>query len=985
MHLRSFPIFLFSALLAFSCSDSKTTTDDKPVTEVNKTQVTNSESVTRGDQQVESDYVDVIHPDARYVNDVFDIPELTITPSPDAGSEISFPQGTKVQDYDVSPEGMLVAALVGTGNAFQIKFWNIGTNRFVDSISLTQCPQYSALTWHHDASRLFVTGDRGAEHYVFSVNVKDPKHQIDTIYTSTKPLRRLVLGPRPFITTFNREVRKEVYEYRLFLGEGTDDGDYRIISITEHGDRKYQVVGDEETFIAWQKLHADYPPSSITADWALPLAFHPGGHELIWQNKSGEFFVSQYDRSWHFNARLQDITIKGGTITPTPNGLGLIHWQKNTKGIGVYLLSARTESVQLNGYQFIAPPSSVPDGKGFVGLTRTDGTDRFVYSPITMPLADVVNAWMFGDSRDEIDRFQKDAGLLRPNMFDQLYKLYETENYYCDGFDRNSPTRPYMVTTDIFWELFGAAYQGMFITRERDIAIPSFWMMIESGYVYYQTHSVNSKWKSVFETLNAFELSHSNSEVSRIVDEQDCYSDILGYKFSYSNLKPRGFYTATEETQKYFKAFKYFTTVFKDKPLILSELNSLPAPVLKAAKTWISAYDGFIAPSLEQIAWKNIQRKSPVYCQYLTENTTVFPLSWGIDNEIFNATIYHSSFPEELQISNKSDKRLLPSGLDLAAVLGSKFAEDLLKNDLARFPNLGPVIGNLKTIYSKHKTSEDFTANIYNTWMNALATQWLEDMYPLNNDPAQKLWKTKRLQTGLATWATLRHATVLVNNTSAAECGEGGFEEIIMRAPRGFVEPDPRTFFAIAGLFDLGVRYSTSALQSLPSTDLARTDLYKGIIDRLTEAAAEARAFGKMAEKEVAGQMLSNEENDKVLHVARVAEHLFLTFNSISNNDQGMADPDPMAKICDVAGNANTSHLMVAVGNSMEWDHVVPYYGRRQIVKGSVYSYYEFKSSSLLDDKEWRSRVNKQEFLPWVQTYITKETANGIATTLYTK
>ncbi len=80
--------------------------------------------------------------------------------------------------------------------------------------------------------------------------------------------------------------------------------------------------------------------------------------------------------------------------------------------------------------------------------------------------------------------------------------------------------------------------------------------------------------------------------------------------------------------------------------------------------------------------------------------------------------------------------------------------------------------------------------------------QWADDVVSPNAAGDEALWRSKRLQTGLASWATLRHATVLVNERTTAECGEAGFEPIVLRPPRGYVEPDPRTFEAIAALFD---------------------------------------------------------------------------------------------------------------------------------------------------------------------------------------
>ena len=72
-----------------------------------------------------------------------------------------------------------------------------------------------------------------------------------------------------------------------------------------------------------------------------------------------------------------------------------------------------------------------------------------------------------------------------------------------------------------------------------------------------------------------------------------------------------------------------------------------------------------------------------------------------------------------------------------------------------------------------------------------------------------------------------------------------------------------------------------------------------------------------------------------------------------------------MPKIADVALDRDSNDcLFVVVGNAMEWNHIVPFYGRRQMVRGAIYSYYEFVSDEFLNDEEWRERVEKQDFLP---------------------
>jgi len=352
------------------------------------------------------------------------------------------------------------------------------------------------------------------------------------------------------------------------------------------------------------------------------------------------------------------------------------------------------------------------------------------------------------------------------------------------------------------------------------------------------------------------------------------------------------------------------------------------------------------------------------------------------------STVYHPTLPSELQIKGASGGRMLPTGLDLASALENDFAENLLESDYLKYPPLRKVIGNLKKNFKAKSAEPEFKDNLYNQWINAIAVQWADSVHSTNGIKDSGIWQTKRLQTGLATWATLRHATVLVNERTAAECGEGGFEEILMRAPRGYVEPDPYTFAAIANLFEIAVKYVSGTIAD--KNDIKedyrseQRSLYEGIINRLKEAANEAREFQLMAEKERKGESLSNEENEKILYVARTGEHLFLVFNSLSNKDYALSNPDPIAKIADIAGDGKISpFLMSAVGNAMEWNYVVPFYGRHEIVKGSIYSYYEFQSKQLLNDLEWREKVTKQDFLPWIKPYITDQSASGMADTGY--
>jgi len=918
---------------------------------------------------------------SRVFKGVFDLSELTISRSPDSTRTIFVNTGEKMVDYDVSPAGPVVAALIkdGSGN-YSIKFWQISQKKFSDSCAIFNGFTVTTIAWHPRASALFVIGIKDNTYHILKVEKDEKGWTAKSIFSSTNQLRRLVVCPRPFIVGYNDSLKEEYFAYRIFFGMANDDNSFRITTITETGSRFYQVVGLEKSISHFDE---EDTPSVMKASYALPIAFHPDGNELLWEDKNHNFFVADYDnRVWGNSAPLAKGISNDGTITPTPNGMGLLHWQKDKPGIGLYIMNSRKEDRQIPEYQFTSTPSSVPDGKGIVGLTEANGRDALNYVPINVPLADVANAWMYSTSQEEMSLFQKNYGLFRPNTGDQLYKLYETENYYCGDYDMSTPTRPYMVTTDIFWELFGAAYQGLFITKERENAIPGFWQFIDKANNYFATAKNTSSWAPVFKALSDLNSDNKNNpEVERMYAQQSVYTDIQKDNFDYSELKPRGHYAADSEMQKYFMAFKYFTTIYTDKPELLKELNTLPNDIKGIAVKWIESYMGLISSPRSPLVWSNIKYNRPSYNEYPGEDPTLFPLSWGIDNEVIYSTIYHEKFPLDKQIIGKDGPRMLPSGLDLASVLGDGFAESLLQSDYDKYPNLRKVINHLKENFRKNSSNN---TTLYDKWMNALAVQWVDTVMSPNGNTDKNIFNVKRLQTGLASWTTLRHTTILVNERDAAECGEGGFEEIVLSAPRGYVEPDPYTFSAIAGLFDAAISYVPESVKEKTNgmEDNEKGSLYDGIIKRLKETAKDARMFQAMAEKEKRGEPLTNEEYERILYVGRDAEHYFLIFESLTNKDYGLATPDPIAKIADVSGDQG-NYLMAAVGNAMEWDNIVPFWGRHEIVKGSIYSYYEFPSEQLLNDKEWQEKVSTQEYPSWIKPYITKQSVNYPAITGY--
>jgi hypothetical protein len=282
---------------------------------------------------------------------------------------------------------------------------------------------------------------QGQKYVIFKVAPAGGKWTARQIYSSVQEIRRLVPGPKPFLVEIDQPSTREVQAYRLFFGLKGSGGNYSIHSITEDGKREYQAIGPGAT--QTKSLDDEYPPSKITANFALPVGFHPAGHILLWEDARNCFHAAGYARDhWEKSARLFGREICGGTVGATPNGAGIIHWEAGKQGVDILLDRGTIRKHDAAGYQLVAAPSSVPDGRGIVGITRSEAGFAVNYIPVDVPLADVVNAWMYFESDGDLSLLTRHGGLFRDlKDSDQLYALYDSELYACGNhiFDQKYP------------------------------------------------------------------------------------------------------------------------------------------------------------------------------------------------------------------------------------------------------------------------------------------------------------------------------------------------------------------------------------------------------------------------------------------------------------------------------------------------------------------------------------------------------------------
>ena len=923
----------------------------------------------------------------------FDTPERVVEASPAGPASLALGAGESVVDYEVSPAGGLVALEVKGAPGYDVRLWKMGEGAAPVAWKTPAGVTLKGLTWHPAKERtLFLLAASGAGHQILRLEEKAGVWTTAAVLTRPSILRRIVVGSRPSLySTAKGDI---VTEYRLYYGAALRDGAWSVRSVTESGVRDVQIVGPKATMD--RVAGEDEYPSSVSAPSALPLGFHPAGDRLLWEEPGKRFREARFAGSWSEEKKpFLDGRLSGGTAIWLANGLGLVHWLSGVPGVElVFAADAESRRVATE-VTFAATPANVPDGRGLVGLTKeADGRQTLRFVPVEIPLGNVANAWMFVGGKDDAERFTRNGGLFRPSEAEQLHSVYDAELYSGSFGDR-----PLVVTTDVFWEDFAAAFQGLFILRERVQAIPAFWEFVKDARTALSGPGGSKLWGPAFAAAAELEpaagtaKSATGPEAARILGLKTTDSPVTGSKFPYGEMKPRGNYAASPRMRSYFMAFRYLTEVARrevagrppaERANALADLANLPPAVKAQARTWIGSYEPFIAPGRAPVVFSDGPFSPPPYSSHPAEGPGLFPLSFGFDNEVFLTSVFHESWPAAEQIQDPGNRRLLPSGLDLAAATGSGFARTLLSDEVKRYPNLGGALDRLGETWRRSRPAFAKSPSLYHRWLDALAVQWADEAVAGAVD-GKELWRTKRLQTGLASFATLRHTTVLVNERMAAEAGEGGWEEMVPKPPRGWVEADPAAFDAIAALFDAAaflVKDERIRLDgTVPDTELGDgakgEPLRQGILKRLAEVASKARLFAGMARKELAGASLTPADYDEIAHVGRVAEHNFLVFKSLANEKLGISNPDPLPKVVDVAGGGDgTGYLLMGVGKPLVWDLLVPYFGRREAVRGPVYAYYEVTAPSLSDDEEWRRDLDRQKRPAWVEPYLGRSLEN---------
>lgn len=312
-----------------------------------------------------------------------------------------------------------------------------------------------------------------------------------------------------------------------------------------------------------------------------------------------------------------------------------------------------------------------------------------------------------------------------------------------------------------------------------------------------------------------------------------------------------------------------------------------------------------------------------------------------IDSYLFDQLIYPNVGTEE-------EPRNLPAALDLAAAFGSSFAYAALEEQgETRYANYDAQLGRMREAIAARPAS-DWGATVYDAWLHALEPMFAPHGRAYPDFMRTEVWAAKAHQTGLGSYAELKHDTILYAKQAVAEGGDGA--EIPER--RNWVEPEPVAFGRLA------------AVAGLLASGLEQRGLLTREAGGLLDDAGELFSFlERIARDELAGEPISEADDDRLTDIGGALESFWWRTADIGAGGGAVSADQEAAIVADIASGGGQV-LEVGTGRIDRIYVLVPDdEGRFQVAVGGVYSYYEFPvpGGTRLTDEAWRAMLDAGE------------------------
>ena len=583
-------------------------------------------------------------------------------------------------------------------------------------------------------------------------------------------------------------------------------------------------------------------------------------------------------------------------------------------------------------------------------------------------------------------RLGRNGFAIVPAKHQQLFHVYEQNDYH---------DFPSFVTTDLFLQLYHLYFDSMLREVEQFQFYNKLHRFCQLAQTTLQSWPVNGiemketkEWLvTYFVVANALlnqQQPAGNSaalhEYQQVLKSENDFSAYLGYtevKFEYGLFRPRGHYTRNDSLKSYFRAMMWLQTVpFQtdhksdmQKAIMLADVvggndqlmklyTALNEPLtylmgqpddVSIAQVWKlkqteTDFDR-LCKKIDQLA-EHQTRLRPKHAVTSRNKVRLMPQRYQPDAEVMQEMVDYKSQPT---------LRATPKGLDFMAAMGNSLAEQILLEELKEGEQWKEYVPTL-TQMKQRMQDVDWEENLAVKWMQTLHQSTVQEkVQPYFMVTPE--WGRKQLNTVLASWAELKHDAILyAKQPMGAECGAGGPPAPVVK---GYVEPNVAFWQRAVDLIAAtGKVFATYGLQ---------TERLSAITTNLME---KATFLLNVSKKELAGQQLSDEENDQIEYIGAAYENMSLELIRDPNQYLWMwsdvQGPERnVALIADVytanaANNPEKSILYEAVGMADEIYVVVEIQGRLYLMRGGVLSYRELLrpyGEQRMNDEEWQKKL----------------------------
>ncbi|MCI0515946.1 DUF3160 domain-containing protein [candidate division KSB1 bacterium] len=454
-------------------------------------------------------------------------------------------------------------------------------------------------------------------------------------------------------------------------------------------------------------------------------------------------------------------------------------------------------------------------------------------------------------------------------------------------------------------------------------------------------------------------------------------SPIFGYEEDYSQYIVRGHYTQSDSLRHFFQSMMWLGRMTFDRKdtaftrsalLLVQALERLEAAGWPAYQFWDRIYSPTVflvgkSDDLNFLQYRDLARQ--IYghdfanlavdtfadstrlndfmrqAQLLAGPQIEYPGQPAGFRFMGQRFIPDSWILDEL-VFDKIPDRLMPTGLDVMAVLGSARALELLKQT--------PDWQNPDYVAKLNILRRTFDVYPDAIWAQNAYWNWLYCLMPLLSIKGEgypgfmqsAAWIDKDLLAALASWAELRHDTILYGKQSGTDWSAR--DPLILQ--QGYVEPNPHFYARLA------------ALANFLQTGLDRRNLlFPAFATTLDKLATLLLDLKRISELELTNQTLTADDYLLIHDIGRTIQGIVeFSQNSWEITSPFSGSTDNMPVIADVHTDANSGQVLeVGVGHPYCIYVIANVAGQLKITKGACFSYYEFTwpMGDRLTDEKW--------------------------------